>query len=213
MRLPSTRALAIQLNVSRNTVLNAYQQLIAEGYFDGLVGNGTFVARVLPDHLLTSPQLRDLAETSLAEPDNAAIFRPGYAATPCSPHADGDARSIWRITASFSFWCTGLAGISLQTLVTAAHSPGKTPANQCVYLSACSGEFTSARSHCRACNSFSWSPLYAGQIIIVSGAQEGLELAARLLINAGDPVWMEDPGYLKARGHSLDQARKLSLFP
>src|SRR6266508_1120304 len=69
MRLPSTRALAILLNVSRHTVLNAYQQLIAEGYLDGMVGNGTFVARVLPDHLLTSPQRKDLVESSLAEPD------------------------------------------------------------------------------------------------------------------------------------------------
>jgi len=68
-RLPSTRALAIQLNVSRNTVLNAYQQLIAEGYLDGMVGNGTFVARILPDHLLTSPQLKDRVQTLLAEPD------------------------------------------------------------------------------------------------------------------------------------------------
>ena len=69
IRLPSTRALAFQLNVSHNTVLNAYQQLIAEGYLDGMVGHGTFVARILPDHLLTSPQLKDLIETSLAEPN------------------------------------------------------------------------------------------------------------------------------------------------
>jgi len=68
-RLPSTRALAPQLNVSRNTVLNAYQQLIAEGYLDGMVGNGTFVARILPDHLLASPQLKEPVETSSAEPD------------------------------------------------------------------------------------------------------------------------------------------------
>ena len=57
-RLPSTRALAIQLNVSRNTIFNAYQQLIAEGYLDGMVGNGTFVAQILPDHLLTSMRSR-----------------------------------------------------------------------------------------------------------------------------------------------------------
>ena len=68
-RLPSTRALAIQLNVSRNTVLNAYQQLIAEGYLDGMVGNGTFVAQILPDHLLPLPQRKHLVESSLAEPD------------------------------------------------------------------------------------------------------------------------------------------------
>jgi len=70
IRLPSTRALANQLNVSRNTVLNAYQQLIGGGYLDGRVGNGTFVARILPDHLLTSPQRQNLGELSLAKPDN-----------------------------------------------------------------------------------------------------------------------------------------------
>jgi DNA-binding transcriptional MocR family regulator len=40
----------------------------------------------------------------------------------------------------------------------------------------------------------------ADQILILSGAQGGLDLAARMLLNAGDTVWMEDPGYLKARG-------------
>src|SRR6266508_1716832 len=69
MRLPSTRALAILLNVSRHTVLNAYQQLLAEGYLDGMVGNGTFVARVLSDPLLTLPPRKDLVETSLGEPN------------------------------------------------------------------------------------------------------------------------------------------------
>ena len=59
IRLPSTRALAILFNVSRHTVLNAYQQLIAEGYLDGIVvGNATFVARIVPDHLLTSLHAR-----------------------------------------------------------------------------------------------------------------------------------------------------------
>jgi len=56
MKLPSTRALAGELNVSRNTVLNAYQQLLAEGYLKSVEGSGTFVARVLPDLLLTTPE-------------------------------------------------------------------------------------------------------------------------------------------------------------
>src|SRR5262245_65297435 len=54
-KLPSTRALADELSVSRNTVLNAYGQLIAEGYLETAEGSGTFSARVLPDLLLTSP--------------------------------------------------------------------------------------------------------------------------------------------------------------
>src|SRR5688572_25319784 len=52
-KLPSTRALASELNVSRNTVLNAYEQLLAEGYLDSIEATGTFVASVLPDLLLT----------------------------------------------------------------------------------------------------------------------------------------------------------------
>ncbi len=51
------------------------------------------------------------------------------------------------------------------------------------------------------------------QIIIVPGAQGGLDLVTRLLINAGDPVWMEDPGYLKARGAFLGSGAKIIPVP
>src|SRR5256885_6868926 len=51
-RLPSTRTLAEERGVSRNTVLNAYEQLLAEGYLEARVGSGTCVARSLPEELL-----------------------------------------------------------------------------------------------------------------------------------------------------------------
>ena len=51
-RLPSTRELASDLSVSRNTVMNAFEQLLAEGYVEGQVGSGTYVSRALPDDLL-----------------------------------------------------------------------------------------------------------------------------------------------------------------
>ena len=50
--LPSSRALAVELGVSRNTVLNAFDQLLAEGYVIGRRGSGTFVTDGLPDNLL-----------------------------------------------------------------------------------------------------------------------------------------------------------------
>src|SRR5687768_17026400 len=46
-RLPSTRELASELGVSRNTVMSAFDQLVAEGYLEGEVGSGTFVSRRL----------------------------------------------------------------------------------------------------------------------------------------------------------------------
>src|SRR5262249_50605911 len=51
-RLPSTRLLADELSVSRNTVVNAFDQLLAEGYLESRVGDGTYVAHILPDEFL-----------------------------------------------------------------------------------------------------------------------------------------------------------------
>src|SRR5882724_7022782 len=50
--LPVTRTLARDLGISRNVVLIAYEQLIAEGYAEARVGSGTFVAATLPDSML-----------------------------------------------------------------------------------------------------------------------------------------------------------------
>src|ERR1044072_175168 len=52
IRLPSTRELASELGVSRNTVMNAFEQLLAEGYLEGQVGSGTYVSHSLPDEML-----------------------------------------------------------------------------------------------------------------------------------------------------------------
>src|SRR5687768_8475584 len=51
-RLPPTRQLTAELQISRKTVVNAFEQLIAEGYLEGKVGSGTYVARVLPEEVL-----------------------------------------------------------------------------------------------------------------------------------------------------------------
>jgi GntR family transcriptional regulator/MocR family aminotransferase len=64
-RLPATRTLAAEFQVSRNTVVNAFEQLLAEGYLEGRVGDGTYVSRALPEEVLqvrshapAAPQLR-----------------------------------------------------------------------------------------------------------------------------------------------------------
>src|SRR3954451_10301160 len=51
-RIPSTRSLAAELRISRIPVLNAYEQLLAEGYLETYVGAGTCVARSIPDDRL-----------------------------------------------------------------------------------------------------------------------------------------------------------------
>ena len=57
-QIPSSRDLASELGVARNTVLNAVEQLIAEGYLQGEPGSGTYVNRTLPDDTLRVPRLQ-----------------------------------------------------------------------------------------------------------------------------------------------------------
>ncbi len=71
LRLPSTRALAVDLGVSRNTVVTAFDQLVAEGYVESRVGRGTRVSHTLPDHLMHArarPALRVIAPPSANAP-------------------------------------------------------------------------------------------------------------------------------------------------
>src|SRR4051812_18687450 len=62
-RLPATRTLAADLAVSRNTVAGAFEQLLAEGYLEGRVGSGTYVAASIPDDLLRVSAIPRQAET------------------------------------------------------------------------------------------------------------------------------------------------------
>src|ERR1035438_2220943 len=57
-RVPSTRGLAAELKISRIPVLNAYEQLLAEGYFETFVGAGTCVARSIPHDGPSPPALK-----------------------------------------------------------------------------------------------------------------------------------------------------------
>ena len=53
-KIPSSRELASQIQISRFPVLHAYAQLLAEGYFDSQVGSGTFISATLPEQMMSS---------------------------------------------------------------------------------------------------------------------------------------------------------------
>src|SRR6516164_562043 len=76
-QLPSTRGLADELAVARNTVMGAYEQLLAEGYLEGETGSGTYVARTLPDEILQAPRIpaaRSQLRTSVGMSRRGQIF-------------------------------------------------------------------------------------------------------------------------------------------
>lgn len=204
-KLPSTRGLAQELAIARNTVMGAYEQLLAEGYLEGKTGSGTYVARTLPEAVLNVPPVRPAA-TSNRNPGRLSRrgqtlatnrlgiryiepprpFRPG---TPAIDHFPFD---LWsRLLAKH--WRREPAGLL----------PYTDPAGYKPLRAAIANYIAAARAvRCEP-----------EQIIVVSGAQQALDLATRLLLDPGDEVWMEDPGYNGARAAFLGAGVKPVAVP
>jgi GntR family transcriptional regulator/MocR family aminotransferase len=188
-RLPSTRGLARQHGVARGTVVAAYEQLLLEGYLTAKIGRGTFVTDAVADDLLEartnralirsrrpmlirlSRQARDLVQTPFPSIMLSPPARP-FASN--QPAMDLFPVDLWNRLASRrhrrSF------GASLAQGDVRGHEPLREAIAG--YLGTARGVRCSAR-----------------EVVIVSGVQQALDLTARLLLEPGDAVWMEDPGY------------------
>ena len=186
-RLPATRDLARQYGLARGTIVNAFEQLESEGYVEGSVGSGTYVSRVLPEKLLHVAESRaaksgEYAERKLVISDygrRASLFagyehRPTRAFRANLPALDLFPVALWTKIAS-----RRLRRVSTRQLM-GCDPLGYLPLREAVaeYLS---------RSRGMRC--------VAEQVAIVSGVQEALDLTARLLVNPGDRVCVENPGY------------------
>jgi GntR family transcriptional regulator/MocR family aminotransferase len=191
-RLPPQRDLARDLGVSRNTVMMAFEQLIAEGYLEGHVGAGTFVTQTLPDDLL---QVRDAATSARrrTQPPATGLSRRGrmLAMNDVSVPLPGEMRPF-RIgmpdARAFPFdeWARITSRLwrnPPQELVRYGDPAGYGPLREAI------ASYAAAARGVR-CD--------AAQVIVVSGSQQALDLSARLLLDPGDRVWMEDPGYIGA---------------
>ena len=188
-RLPSTRTLAAALGISRIPVLNAFEQLLAEGYFESRVGSGTFVSSTLPHEAGSLP-------------------RPG---TPAKPRPGGPrpvaARPAAVLRTAPEPWLKGFGAFRLSepaldhfpfpiwSRLVARHSRRRTglnygsPMGDLALREALAAYLRTARAvRCEA-----------EQILVVSGSQQALEITARVLLDPGQPVWVEEPGYGGAR--------------
>ena len=182
-RLPSTRAATALWKVSRGSVVEAYDMLLSEGYVDGRVGSGTYVADDVPmrgrrgqeNKLADATILRIsraatlMLSTPALEPPPQVAFVPGRAVL------DEKSRAI--LTRLGHRHVDAVSGVygdprGLQHLREAIAT----------YLSAARG---------LRCN--------ADRVVITSGAQQAIDLAARTLIDPDERVAIEDPSYPPAR--------------
>jgi GntR family transcriptional regulator/MocR family aminotransferase len=207
-RVPSSRLLAAQLGVSRMTVVNAYDQLLAEGYLEGKIGAGTFVAGELPEDLLQTPKIRAVKTTAassrelnLSQPGNQmaralrAVLREHSANKPI-PFRNGST-AIDRFP--FDTW----ARIATRWN---RHAPTVALAND--DLAGFYPLREAIAAHLKSARGVNCEP---EQVIITAGAQQALALIAAVFLEPNDEIWMEDPGYTSAR--SLFALSRTKLIP
>ena len=191
-RLPPSRVLGKELGVSRNTVLNAYDQLLAEGYVTATVGRGTFVADV---------PLRPAHPPSL---DPAAPFGQPPASNAPTLSARG-ARLLAQRGASNRQWGAFVAGVPdvsvfpRQIWLRLLNRHWRRPSAETLSYSTVGGHPALRRAlaeHLHLARSVRCEP---EQIVITSGIHQAIDVISRLLGDPGDCAWLEDPGYWGTR--------------
>jgi GntR family transcriptional regulator / MocR family aminotransferase len=178
-RIPSTRALARELGISRLPVLTAFEQLLHEGYLEGRVGSGTFVASSIHDIREAPPRgVRRAVARSSTSPETRDPKADLGAFRVSLPALDHFPQKIWaRLVTRHA------RGMSIEQM---AYGD---PAGYLPLRHAVADYLRSARAV--ACD--------ASQVLIVSGSQMALHLCARVLLKPGDTCCFEDPGYPGAR--------------
>ena len=206
-RLPASRDLAAALGISRNSVVRAYDQLYAEGFIEGRVGDGTYVAQ-LPEKLSTklstgfstglSPALSTIDADPAANSRKKVIHSPALDRLqthhlPLPP--SGPPRAFRVGVPAFD-----LFPFDVWAKLNAAFWR-KPDLQQLCYGDPAGDERLRGliAAYLRNARGLQCS---AAQIVITSGAQQAISLCAQLLVRPGDGVAIENPGY-RAAGHAF----------
>ena len=182
-RLPSSRDLAQDLNLSRNTVMAAIGQLTVEGYLVSQVGSGTFVADSVPS---AAPRRQ---RSGTAPPgSNRRLSVRGEALAHSFNASQLEVQPFTPGPADFSAFPVALWQ-RLQNKHWRHTRPDMLDYNDC------GGHGPLRRAVADYLRVFRSVQLEPDQVIITSGTQQSLELCAQLLADHGDTVWVEDPAY------------------
>ena len=183
-RVPSTRTLASELGISRIPVLEAYSQLLAEGYFETRTGAGTFICNTLPDQIAPVNKSTLLAPKGSRKASRRSQIEPWLERSPWIPKAG--AFSVGQLAFDhfpFQVWSRLLARHARK--VNSGSLNYSDPMGYLPFRETIAAYLRTARGV--RCD--------AEQIMIVSGSQQALDLCARVLLDPGDAVWVEEPGY------------------
>ena len=191
-QIPSTRALADELGISRIPVLGAYAQLLAEGYIESRSGAGTFVTNSLSDQFLS--------------------VRPAMASVVNEAASDAISRVSRLLPLEGTPWFLGSGAFSVGQIAY-DHFPFRVWSDLVTYQAR--RVRASSMNYADPMGSLEFREVIAGylrtaravrceasQIMVVNGSQHALDLSARVLLDPDSPVWIEEPGYVFLR-HTL----------
>jgi GntR family transcriptional regulator / MocR family aminotransferase len=189
-RLPSTRDLAEQLNVSRTVALLAYDQLLAEGFVEGRGGSGTYVSARLMGNAVRG-------DTRSAKP---RLSRFGAGAEATAAIVDRPRRKPVAVRYDFVYGRSDLTTFPFEMWRRLLlRQTRQAPVRHFDYGPALGSERLREAicAHLRRSRAVVCEP---SQVIVVNGSQQALDLTIRVLVERGDRVAIEDPHYDGIRG-------------
>jgi len=191
-QVPSSRALASELRMSRIPILSAYSQLLAEGYFESRSGAGTYVSTALPEQLTSVAYSGNGASSKTASGPRLLSSRSAILPrfNPVPWLFGWGAFAVSQLALDhfpFRIWSSLVTRHCRKVRVSSLHFSD--PAGSLEFRQAIATYLRTARAlNCEP-----------EQILIVNGSQQALEISARALLDRGDRVWIEEPGYALAR--------------
>ncbi|WP_346318446.1 PLP-dependent aminotransferase family protein [Chitinophaga sp. YIM B06452] len=207
-RLPSSRLLAESMGLSRNIILLAYEQLSLEGFITGATGNGSFVAGTLPDTRPRLPKEQVQAEENV--PQNDVRFQ--YPVSDRFMQRESEPATI----KPFQNPEPAMDHFPYRVWAKCAYRIFRNLEFEPLYYHDAKGYLplrTAIADYLRVNRAIRCS---ADQIVITTGTQQALNLAAAMLLKQGDRFWIEDPGYVNARAvfeHAGGKACPVPLNP
>ncbi|MBJ6759734.1 PLP-dependent aminotransferase family protein [Myxococcaceae bacterium JPH2] len=227
LRLPSSRQLAVELDVARSTVLQAVDALTSEGYLVARAGSCTRVAPELPivpevrGRTTVSPLAADVAQVAksvrsktrasllsderggrvILEPRSGARARGGVSSPVGAPRLGSAPRAFRPGVPALDLFPTALWGRTVSRVHSRASTAlldGGDPAGHASLREAIATHVSSSRGvHCAP-----------EQVFITGGTQQAIDEILRLAVRPGESVWVEDPGYSGARRAVLSAGAK-----
>jgi GntR family transcriptional regulator / MocR family aminotransferase len=185
-RLPSTRDLAEQLGLSRTVVLLAYDQLLAEGFVTGRGGSGTYVADGLG---------RGVADTPKRRSAKVRLSRFGVAAEAAAAMVDSPGRRSTAVRFDFGYGRSDLETFPFEMWRRMLFRNARMASVRAFDYGPASGSLVLREAICRHLRRSRAVVCDASEVIVVNGSQQALDLVARVLVEPGDLVAIEDPHY------------------